>query len=287
MAWKISGSTSHKMKNKKEHGKAGKKKKEQVEEYIPIKPIIGEAPDYHVYNMSAFEHFIAFAAGLGIGLLIGYIFFGSIILGIVLGSIAGWKIQSVFEQYFLEKRKQEFVMQFKDLLETLTSSYSAGSNTRTAFSDAVADMVDIYGDNADIVTELQIIVAGMNSNINIEELLNNMALRSGIDDVSSFANVFEISIRQGTNIKDIIFSTRQVINDKIDMEMQIRTLLTANKNELNVMLIMPFVIMLALNGMGDMTIIKNTPINIITKIICIGIFAGAYLFGRKIVNIKL
>lgn len=267
--------------NKKEKNNA------KAEEYLPIKPIIGEAPDYHLYNMSVIERIVAFAAGVGIGLLVGYIFFRSLVFGIIAGVVIGWKTQPIYNQYLLEKRKKEFSLQFKDLLETLTSSYSAGSNTRTAFSDAVADMTDIYGEDADIVTELQIIVAGMNSNINIEDLLNNMALRSGIDDVESFANVFEISIRQGTNIKDIIFSTRQVINDKIDMEMQIETLLTANKNELNVMLVMPFVVMLALSGMGDITIVANTPINIITKIICIGIFVGAYLLGRKIVDIKI
>lgn len=271
---------------KKEKDKQKKNKKE-IEECIPIKPIIGEAPDYHIYNMSVMERFIAFAAGMGVGVLIGYIFFRNLIVGVAAGAVIGWKIQPLFKQYLLEKRKQEFLMQFKDLLETLTSSYSAGANTRTAFYDAVSDMKDIYGEDADIVTELQIIVAGMNSNINIEALLNNMAQRSGIDDVESFANVFDISIRQGTNIKDIISSTRQVINDKIDMEMQIKTLLTSNKNELNIMLVMPFIIMIALGGMGDLTIVVNTPLNVITKIVCIGIFAGAYLLGRKLIDIKI
>ncbi len=279
------------MKKREKEVKEGKqkkgKKKRDGEEYIPIKPMIGEAPDYHIYMMDRNEKAAAFFIGLAAGTAVVYIFFRNLPVGLIVGIIAGIKIQPFFRQHLLEKRKQELLLQFRDLLETLTASYSAGSNTREAFQDAIGDMSDIYGENADMVLELQIIAAGMNSNLNIEELLDNLAQRSGLDDIESFANVFEISMRQGTNIKNIVSSTRQVISDKIDMEMQIKTLLTSNQNELNVMLVMPFVIMLALSGMSDISIVSNTPINVVTKIICIGIFFGAYMIGKKIVDIKI
>ncbi len=273
------------MRRKNEEAQINTKQNEEL--YIPIRPMIGEAPDYHIYEMSRNEKAAAFFIGLAAGILVVYIFFRNLPVGLAVGVIAGIRIQPLFRKYLLEKRKQELLLQFKDLLETLTASYSAGSNTRDAFCDAIGDMSDIYGEESDIVLELQIITAGMNSNLNIEELLNNLAQRSGLDDIESFANVFEVSMRQGTNIKDIVSSTRQVINDKIDMEMQIKTLLTSNKNELNIMLVMPFVIMIALSGMSDISIVSNTPVNVVTKIICIGIFFGAYMIGKKIVDIKL
>ena len=44
------------------------------------------------------------------------------------------------------------------MMESLTASYSAGKNPEGAFQDACADMINIYGEKADIVRELRWIV---------------------------------------------------------------------------------------------------------------------------------
>lgn len=63
--------------------------------------------------------------------------------------------------------------------------------------------------------------------------------------------------------------------------------MTANKNDLNIMIIMPVVIMLMLSGMGDMSIIQNTPVNVVVKIVALALFGIAYYMGRKIVDIRI
>ncbi len=70
-------------------------------------------------------------------------------------------------------------------------------------------------------------------------------------------------------------------------ELEIETLLTANKNELNIMTVMPLLIMLTLNGAGNMSIVQNTPENIVVKLAALGLFAAAYLWGKKIIEIKV
>ena len=61
--------------------------------------------------------------------------------------IGGVACAKIFPEYYREykKKKQlnELRTQFKDLLESLTSSYSAGQNTVEAFGDAVSDMTSI------------------------------------------------------------------------------------------------------------------------------------------------
>ena len=55
------------MKKREKEVKEGKqkkgKKKRDGEEYIPIKPMIGEAPDYHIYMMDRNEKAAAFFIG--------------------------------------------------------------------------------------------------------------------------------------------------------------------------------------------------------------------------------
>ncbi len=148
-------------------------------------------------------------------------------------------------------------------------------------------MESIYGEGADIVREVELIIEGIANNITPETMLTNFAQRSGLDDVESFASVFEVSNRQGSNLGQVISDSREIINGKIEIEMEIETMLQGNKNELNIMIIMPLVIVASLSGLGTMTIASNTPLNVAVKLICIGVFAASYLMGRKLVDIKV
>lgn len=266
--------------------KVKKPKKNQKEEYVPIPGIMGIGDDYHIYHMTVWDRLKAVGLGLVIGLAIGYVFFNNWVVAAVLTVIFAVYVQKPFQEYLKKKRLKKLLLEFKDLLETLTASYSAGQTTTKAFEDALNEMSDLFGEEADIVTELQMINNGLKHNYNIEDLLLNFAQRSGLDDVDSFANVFEVCNRKGGNLKQIVGETRSVINDKIEIEMEIQTMIAASKNELNIMMVMPFVIMLSMRGLGD-SMSGNSLINIIVKFVALGIFIAAYFIGSKLVDIKL
>ena len=266
--------------------KKGSNEKKQKEVYVPIAGLIGGATDYHVYDMQWNDRLIAALIGFGAAFIVIYVFFRAIPVGILAGVCCIVPAQKLYRDYKIKKRQQNLLLQFKDLLESLAASYSAGQNTMGAFGDAKTDMISIYGEDADIVREVEMIAGGMLNNMTIEALLDNFAKRSGLADAESFANVFEVANRQGSNLNRVIAESREMINDKIEIEMEIATMLQGNKNELNVMALMPIVIFPCLNGLGGETT-ANTPVNVVVKIVCIAIFVGAYFLGRKLVDIKV
>lgn len=272
--------------------KTGKQKtrkqkiRKQKEVYVPIPGVMGIGEDYHVYHMTRMDRLTACGLGVVLGVAVGYVFFNSCVAAAVIAVVAGIYLQEPFREYLKKKRLKKLLLEFKDLLETLTASYSAGQTTTKAFSDALNEMSDLFGEDADIVTELKMINVGLQHNYNIEDLLLNFAQRSGLDDVDSFANVFEVCNRKGGNLKQIVGETRNVINDKIEIEMEIQTMVAASKNELNIMMVMPFIIMLTMRGLGD-SMTGNSLVNIIVKLIALGIFAAAYVIGSKLIEIKL
>lgn len=274
------------MSKKEKKVKEPKQAKPKKEVYIPKTGIMGNATDYHVYNMSFTEKVIGFVVGGGGAAVVLFLFFESIVLSVISCIIIGMKAIPIYQKMLLNKRKKNLLFQFKDMLEALTSSYSAGKNTRDAFLDTLNDLRNMYGEDADIVNELKIIVSGMDNNINVENLLLDFAERSGIDDVESFADVFEVSLRQGADIKNIIATTRDVISDKVDMELEMTTMMAGNKNELNVILIMPLILTVALRGMSGDTF-GNSSVNIMAKVVAIVIFVAAYAMGQKITDIKI
>lgn len=262
------------------------KKKEET--YEPIASLISGGDDYHIYDMSFKDRVTAGLIGIGIGGVVSYLFFKNIVVTIIAAVVVAYLAQDIYRENRLEKRKKELLFQFKDMLEALTSSYATGKNTLESFRDAWSDLEQVYGEQADITTELAMIVTGMENNLSIEDLLTNFARRCGLEDVANFADVFRVSVRQGANIKDIIASTRDIINDKIEIEMEIGTIIAGNKNELNIMMIMPLIIMVSLGGMGsDMTAASNTPVSVTIKLIALAMFYLAYRLGRKFTNIKV
>jgi tight adherence protein B len=148
-------------------------------------------------------------------------------------------------------------------------------------------MVMAYGKDSMMAKEVKIINAGLYNNFTIEELLKDLADRSGLDDINSFAETFAVCKTRGGSLKKIVSDCRDIINDKIEIEMEIETTLTANKNEINIMCVLPFVIIPMMGMLGNASITANTPLNVIVKFIAVGMFVLAYYIGRKITDIKV
>ena len=263
------------------------KNKKHRKKYVPEKALFGQADDYYVYRMNSVEKGLGALMGFGAGFFVFMVFFRSILFSVIAGGLLAVPGIAKYRNYLKEKRMQNLLFQFRDMMESLSASYSAGKNTQGAFQDACADLISIYGEKADIVHELKLIVSGLYNGQNIDDMLSNFALRSHLDDIESFATIFEVTNRYGGNLKKVVGETRQIINEKIETEMEIRTLLTANKNDLNIMILMPVVLMLMLGGMGDMSIVQNTPVNVVIKLTALALFGGAYYMGRKIVDIRI
>ncbi len=257
------------------------------EKYIPLVGLTGVGEDYNVYNTNFTEKLTGFGIGLAGGFLAAQIMFGVALASLVIGVVVGFIAVPIFRDYLQNKRKKAILLQFRDLLDSLSNSFSAGKNTPDAFADALEDMKMAYGDKVPMVEELMIVLGGLHNGYVIEDLLKDMSLRCGIDDINSFAETFAVCNRLGGNLKKIVADSRDIISDKIEIEMEIETTIAANKNDINIMCVMPFLIVAMMGTLGQASISANTPLNVIVKIIAIVMFAVAYMLGRKITDIKV
>ena len=145
-----------------------------------------------------------------------------------------------------------------------------------------------YSEDDYIIQELDNIICGIQNNINIGTMLLNFGERSGIKDIKTFGRVFEISYSKGANFKDVVRNCHEILSSKCEIEAEIETKVASNKNEQNIMLIMPvvFVALIKLSGSGfaaDFT----TPSGLLTTTIAVIIFVVAYIIGKKILDIEV
>ena len=261
--------------------------------------------NYKVYYMSVMEKILYFILAFAAGAAVGYLFYGgigkdefgqpttltyilNISIPVLIGIVAGIAFLPIRTEQIIEKKRRKLNSQFRDMLEALTTSLGAGKNVSDSFRSVYDDLKVQYDDGADILKELEIILSGMANNVDIEELLLDFGIRSGIDDIYSFANVFKICYRKGGNIKDTIRNTHNILSDKMEINEDIETIVTANKTEQNIMIVMP----IGLIGMikmlsADFAANFVTPAGIIATTIGVALFVAAYYVGKAVLNIKV
>lgn len=249
--------------------------------------ITGIGQDYTVYRMSGQEKVLWYLAGFAAGFGASFVMFEQPLVSLIIGVVTGFAAQPVARNHLFEKRRKTILLQFREMLDSLSSSFSSGKNTVDAFADTLNDMRLAFGEDAPITREASIIVSGLASNYTIENLLKDLSARTDIQDINSFADTFAVCNRMGGNLKRIVTETKDIISDKIGMELEIQTILASNKNEMNIMTAMPFVMILAMKLMGESALLANTPVNVAVKMIAVGMFIVAYIIGKRIIDIKL
>ncbi len=270
-----------------------------------ISAINTQTLNYKVYYMSFLEKLAYFLLAFIVGAAVGYLFYGgigkdefgqatsttkflNIFIPCIVGILAGKLFLPIRVNQIKEKRIRNVKRQFRDMLEALTTSLGAGKNVNDSFVATYEDLLVQYPEEAYIISEIQLINTGVQNNIPIEELLWDFGVRSGIDDIRSFANVFKISYRKGGNIKDIIRNTNDILKDKMDIVEDIETVVASNKMEQTIMIFMPIGIIAMIKMMSPEFASKFTSATgVISTTIAVGLFLLAYYVGKQILDIKV
>ena len=259
-------------------------------------PLSGQAahlrsntPDYAISPSGTVDHIIAFAIGFALGFVVLFVFYKIIALSIFGGAAFGLVYIFISAQNAIKKRKAKLRMQFFDLLEAMSVAMRAGNPPLKALESARGDLALIYSGSCDVIIELNIIVAKFNNAVPLSVAFSDFADRSGLEDVASFASVYATIEGKSGRADEIVRETQQIIADKMEIEMEIETMMTAAKNQLNIMLVMPLVILLVMTyaGAGFMDAIYTQPMGRVVATAGLAILAASYVIGTKVSKIKL
>lgn len=261
--------------------------------------------NYKVYYMKPVEKVLYFVLAFIVGAAVGYLFYGGIgkdefgnptaltwfldiTISSAIGLAAGFAFIPIRTQQIIDKQIRTLKSQFRDMLEALTTNLGAGKNVNDSFHSVYEDMKIQYDEGAYILKELEVIISGMANNIDIEDLLYDFGERSGAEDISSFANVFKICYRKGGNIKDTIRNTHNILSEKMEINEDIETVVTANKTEQNIMLVMPIMLIAIIKFMSpDFATNFTTPAGIGATTVAVVLFVASYFIGKTVLNIRV
>ena len=246
-------------------------------------------PNYRQSSSTIIDHIAAFLLGFAVGFLVLFIFYKIVHIALVVGAMIGVANIIASAQSAAKKRIFKLRMQFFDLLEALSVAMRAGNPMLKSLVSAREDLILLYTQESDIITELDLIIGKFNNAVPLSESFSDLAERSKLEDIAGFATVYKTIEGKSGRANEIVRETQQIISEKMEIQMEIDTMMTAAKTEVNIMLLMPLVILgiISYAGAGFMDAIYTTAAGRIVSTGGLIVFALSYALAKKYSNVKL
>lgn len=186
-------------------------------------------------------------------------------------------------------KEAEFRDQFRDCIQAVAAALKAGYSAENAIREAKQDIGPMYPSDKRIMKELELIVRQLDMNRPVGMVLEDFSERAGQEDVENFVNVFIAAKKSGGDSIAMIRKAVRTISEKIDTEKEIQTMLASKKLEFEIMCAVPFVIIayMKLTFVDFLDVLYGNAAGAAVMTVCIILYAGAYLLGRKLIRIEI
>lgn len=129
---------------------------------------------------------------------------------------------------------------FYDYLQVLLPSLQAGYSLENACLAASQELRQMAGGDHPFVKKLTILEHGIEVHIPLEDLFSELAEETENEEIYQFSIILRIIRNMGGNSIDILRNSMMRIQKKMETSEEIRTLLSGKIYEKNLMVMMPF-----------------------------------------------
>lgn len=219
---------------------------------------------------------------------IAYLFYRSILISFLISPFSFFYVKQKKSQ-LIAQRKWKLNLEFQDGILNILAALNAGYSIENSFYQAVLDLQLMYTDESNIIKEFKYIIYQLKINITVEEALKNLAIRSDIEDIYNFFEVFSTAKRTGGDIIKIIKSTCNQIGGKIEVKREIKTLITGKKLESDIMNKIPLamIVYLELFSPEFLSPLYHNITGIIIMTLCLVLYYVALCLSNHIMKIEV
>ena len=242
-------------------------------------------PDYRKYHFRKKQFLLYVGEFLLLDILIGWLFYQS-----TLAILTGFGLCPVFLRNKRNsakiQRQNDLKLQFKDALLSAAGAMRAGYSIENAWREAKKDVIQQYGMESDMAVEMRQMIHQMDCNVPLEQLLEDFAERSRIEDIEQFTGIFSYAKRSGGDFTAIMGNTVRQMADRMELQETIETALTARKMEQKVMNVIPLFILAFVNVTSGsfLEALYGNVAGVLIMTGCLILYGLAYLWSEKIVR---
>lgn len=234
------------------------------------------------------EYLRALLQGSLIIFAVSYLFYGTWICAILFSPYLIRYMRS-WEKQTTKKRQEAFRLQFKEAIQSISAGLNVGYSVENALREACTDLKGMYRKDEMILKELTYMVRQMQMNVTAETALQEFATRTEDEDVQTFVTVFNMAKRSGGDTMEIIRNVVRQMGEKIDVEREIQTVISAKKMELRIMTAIPFamIVYLRLSFPEFLRVLYGNVAGVIIMSVCLAIYLASYEVGKRMVEIEV
>ncbi len=194
-----------------------------------------------------------------------------------------------FEKECIRKKQEKFKLQFKEMIQAVSSALNTGYSIENAFKESKKELGLLYSEKELISRELAVLLRKLRIHIPVEQAVQEFADTVKLEDVDNFSAVFATAKRSGGDMIAIIQNTANQIADKIDVHREIQVILASKRYEFRVMSVVPYFIIayMSFSFPEFMDTLYGNVVGIGVMTICLVIYAGAYYLGVRLTEIEV
>lgn len=220
--------------------------------------------------------------------LLGILFFRSLWGVIFLIPYGLWKWKGRKEEKGKEL-KHQLRLDFKEVMVSVAFSLQAGYTLEQAISIARRDLERMDADAVYMREELSWMEKRMQLGESAELLFQDLARRSGLEEIESYGEVLSVARKQGGNLVRISKEAAEHISGSIQVQAEIAQVLAGKKLEKKIMLVMPYFILcyLSLTNPSYLQPLYEGIFGRVWMAICLLLIFVARYLADRIVDIAL
>lgn len=188
----------------------------------------------------------------------------------------------------IQKRKEELYDSFRDLVAWMHTALRSGYSMENAVLEAAEQLEQSLGKENVLVEELHRMRHKMMLSVPVEQLFLDLAMRSRIEDIETFASVLIIAKRTGGNICEVLQNTWDIFCTRMDTMREIRAGISSRRFEQNIMSIVPFGILVyvQISFPEFLGVMYGNVIGVLFMSGCLATYLAAWVLGKKILEIE-
>ena len=194
-----------------------------------------------------------------------------------------------YRRKIIISRKRTLLLHFKDAMQSVSVAILSGFSIENAWIESEKELVELYGRNADMTEEMRQMNRGIRMNQPVEQLLLSFAQRSHCEEIMEFAEIFRFAKRNGGNFGKIIQSTISHIEERMEVEREIETIMAGKRMEQKVMNIIPICLMAYLNFTSEefLSPLYGNVFGVCVMTIAFVLYLIALWLAQKMVDIRV
>lgn len=245
--------------------------------------------DYQTYTFCWKEKIMyAFAAYI-VAFIFLYLFYQNLILSAVMSLVGVFFYLKVKRKKLCQVRKKTLNVQFQDAMDAMISALATGYSAPMSIIQARKDLSMLYDNNSLIMQELTYMENRLADNFRIEELFLDWGRRSGVQEILTFAQVFETAQQSGGNLVNIMRQTSTNIHANIEIMREIDVLIAGKKMENNCMLVVPLgiIVYMLLFSPGFLDPLYHNLFGYLFMTGALALYLTAFFLAQNIMKIEL